>query len=119
MNDQEMCRLFQWFGSRSPTGVPLARRNRLIESLARSRWLGSSRHQALESPQLSATSMVSVAPLYWSLTKDPLRQNGWFCAPSLVPVQKSPIVTWTQRPQLWPLSNRPILLACAGGSGLG
>ena len=80
-------------------------------------WYGSSRHQALESAQLSATSMFSVAPLYLSVTHEPLRQKGWFCAPSLVPVQKSPMVTFTQRPQFRPLSNMPRMPACDGGTG--
>src|SRR2546430_17061788 len=97
----------------SPTGTPFCR-NRFSEACDRSRWLGSSRHHALESPQLSATIMVRVAPLYLSLTNDPLRQNGWLGAPSLVPVQKSLMVTCTQRPQFRPLFHMPILGPPAG-----
>jgi hypothetical protein len=58
---QLTCRLFQW-SRRSPTAVPFFW-NWLIDGLARSRWLGSSRHQAFASAQLSATSIVRVAPL--------------------------------------------------------
>lgn len=78
--------MFQWSGYIVPTGVVPVRK-RLRESVARSRWLGSSRHQALESAQLSATSMVRVAPSYVSATQEPLRQKAWPGAPSLVPVQ--------------------------------
>ena len=81
-----MCRLLKLFGSRLPTAAPL-RVNRLSEGLDRSRWYGSSRHQAFESPQLSATSIMSVAPLYPSATQEPLRQNACPAAPSLTPVQ--------------------------------
>src|SRR4051794_4626283 len=86
MNFQLMCRLFQWSGYMSPTVVPFWA-NWLSEPLARSRWYGSSRHQALESPQLSATSMFRVAPLYLSAVHEPLRQNACPGEPSLTPVQ--------------------------------
>ena len=69
-----------------PTGWPFST-NWFSDAWARSTWYGSSLHHALPSSQLSATTMSSVAPLYWSLIQDPLRQNGSFGAPSLIPVQ--------------------------------
>jgi hypothetical protein len=57
-----MCRLLKWFGYRSVSVVPFFT-NVFSEPLARSRWYGSSRHQAFESPQLSATSIVSTPSL--------------------------------------------------------
>src|SRR4051812_41421096 len=107
MNDHSTWRLFQWFGYMSPTATPL-RSKRFSEPFARSRWYGSSRHQPLESPQLSATIMLRTAPLYWSAVNEPPRQNAWLGAPSLTPVQKSLIFTWTQRPQFSPLFQMPI-----------
>src|SRR5690242_20527861 len=117
MNCQLMCRLFQWVGYMSPTAVPFLA-NVFSEPCARSRWYGSSRHQALESPQLSATIMLRTAPLYWSETNEPLRQNGCPGAPSLTPVQLSLMVTCTQRPQLCPLFHMPIF-GSPSGSGRG
>jgi len=118
MNCQVTCLLFQWLGYMSPTGEPFSA-NWFSEACARSMWYGSSLHQAFPSSQLSATSMSSVAPLYLSETQDPFRQNGWFGAPSLTPVQKLPIVTCTQRPQFSPLSNMPISAAFAAEIGRG
>ena len=86
MNFHDTRRLLKLFGSRLPTGAPL-RVNRFSDGLARSRWYGSSRHQALASPQLSATIMSRVAPLNASATQEPLRQNACPGAPSLTPVQ--------------------------------
>jgi len=86
MNCQDTWRLFQWAGYMSPTGWPFSTKL-FSEDWARSTWYGSSLHQALPSSQLSATTKSSVAPLYWSLIHDPLRQNGSPGAPSLVPVQ--------------------------------
>src|SRR3954452_12771059 len=118
MNDHSTWRLFQWLGYMSPTATPFFW-NRFSEPLARSRWSGSSRHQPLESPQLSATIMLRTAPLYWSAVNEPLRQNAWLGAPSLTPVQKSLTFTWTQRPQLRPLFQIPILGTSAPVSGRG
>src|SRR6266700_776785 len=101
-----------------PTGWPFSTKL-FSDAWARSTWYGSSLHHALPSSQLSATMKSSVAPLYWSGTYDPFRQNGSLGAPSLVPLQKSLIVTFTQRPQFSPLSNMPIRLALAAEIGRG
>src|ERR1700729_604093 len=103
MNCQVTCRLFQAPGYMFPTGDPFST-NWFSDAWARSTWYGLSLHQALPSSQLSATTMSSVPPLYWSATSEPFRQNGSFGAPSLVPVQLSPIVACTQRSQFSPLS---------------
>src|SRR4051812_48813465 len=86
MNCQDTWRLFQCDGYRSGIGAPFFT-NLFSESFDRSRWYLSSRHQALESPQLSATIMSRVPSLYASGVHAPLRQNACPSWPSLTPVQ--------------------------------